>query len=157
MLMKKIIVTLLLITYSISLKSQEDYYAGDAEIIGGKEYFNQIMQTQLSLPKALLTKNLDKELKVTFEIDSFGNARKLGFEKGLNNVLRNEITRMFNFFRFKRSTELNYMHDIYQYTFHISTERYNKYTKQKTKIFLKGTNAADSSYVIYQKADKSPE
>lgn len=154
---KKYTFFIFVVFLTTTLFSQEDYYAGDAEVIGGKEYVEQILQTQLSLPKALLTKNLDKEIKVTFEIDSFGNARKLGFEKGLNNVLRYEVSRMFHFLRFRRSTELTYMHDIYQYTFHVSTENYNKYAKQKSKGFIKGGQMADSSYTIYQKADKSPE
>ena len=41
--------------------------------------------------------------------------------------------------------------------FNVSKIKYNNYFKQKSKINLKINLSADSSFIIYSKADKSPE
>ncbi len=129
----------------------------EAKAIGGKEQIEQILETQLTLPKTLLTGNFDTELTTFFDIDSTGKAVNIRVDGGTNNVLRNEVKRVFNFIKFNRTLRLPNESRPYFLTFKLSTDKYNKYFKQKNKFTIKKPLPADSSFVIYTKADKSPE
>ncbi|MBA2611825.1 MAG: energy transducer TonB [Bacteroidetes bacterium] len=132
----------------------------EAQAIGGKAQIEQVLQTQLTLPKILLTGNFDLEVTTYFDLDSAGKAVNIKFE-GLknnnNNVLKSELTRMFSFLKFSKTLHLPNESRPYFLIFKLSTEKYNRYFKQKNKLNLKKPLPADSSYVIYTKADKSPE
>ncbi|MEO6303697.1 MAG: energy transducer TonB [Bacteroidia bacterium] len=132
----------------------------EAKAIGGKEQIEQVLQTQLTLPKILLTANFEQDVTTFFDLDTTGKAVNIKFE-GLknnnNNVLRNELTRVFNFLRFHKTLHLPNESRPYFLIFKLSTEKYNKYFKQKNKLNLKKPLPADSSFMIYSKADKSPE
>ena len=85
------------------------------------------------------------------------NIKFEGIKNNNNNVLRNELIRMFSFWKFHKTLHLPNESRPYFLTFKLSTEKYNKYFKQKNKLNLKKPLPADSSFIIYQKADKSPE
>ncbi|MDX2172530.1 MAG: energy transducer TonB [Bacteroidota bacterium] len=129
----------------------------EAQSIGGKEQIEQVLQTQLTLPKTILTSNFDVKLTTFFDLDSAGKAINIKVEGQVNNALRNEIIRMFNFLKFYKTLNLPNESRPYFLFFKLSTEKYNKYFKQKNKFTLKKPAVADSSYIIYSKADKSPE
>lgn len=128
-----------------------------AQAIGGKEQVEQILETQFTLPKTLLTSNFDVQYTASFDLDSVGNAINVTYKSGINNALRNETTRILRFLKFTKTQ--NEAFETYPYTlsFHISTDRYNKFAKQRSRLNLKKTQQADSSFIIYTKADKSPE
>lgn len=157
--MLKKYISFLFFAFSINSWSQTSSTSPEfeAQAVGGKEQVEQVLQTQLTLPKALLNDNFDRDVTVFFELDSAGNATDIKFDKGLNNLLRYEMNRMFRFLKFKRTLNLPNESRPYFFTFHFSVEKYSKYYKQKSKLNLKKTNPADSSYVIYTRADKSPE
>jgi TonB family protein len=129
----------------------------EAQPVGGKQQVEQVLQTQLTLPKVLLSSAFEKEVTAFFDLDSAGNAINLKFEGGLNNVLRNEMKRIFRFLKFSKTQSSIYEAEPYFYVFKISTEKYNKYFKQKSKINLKKNLSADSSYAVYSRAEISPE
>ena len=129
----------------------------EAKAVGGKEQIEQVLQTQLSLPKSVLTSNFEKEITIFFGLDSLGKALNFKFESGLNNVLRLEMKRIFNFLKFNKTQSYFAEAQPYFLIFKLSTQKYNRYFKQQSKLNLKKNVIADSSYVIYSKADKSPE
>lgn len=129
----------------------------DTEVIGGKDQVEQIMQTQLNLPKVLLTNNFDTHVLVFFDLDSLGNAKNINFNEAYNNVLRSEFSRLLKFMKFRQMQNTKLPTRPYYLDFHISSNRYNKFIKQKYKYTLKSEKFADSSYVIYSKADVSPK
>jgi TonB family protein len=132
----------------------------EASVVGGKEQLDQVLQTQLSLPKTLLSNDFETEVVALFNIDSLGNPVNLSFKYNrnnhINNVLREELTRILHFLKFKKTQHLAGATVPYHILFNVSTEKYNKYIKQKNKNQLKKL-PADSSYVIHSRADKSPE
>lgn len=157
--MLKRFITLLFVSFNGIVNSQLpgtgiEY---EAQAIGGKEQVEQVLQTQLTLPKAILTSNFEKDVSVFFDIDSAGNAINMEMTAGLNNLLRNEIKRIFKFLKFKKTQSSNQRPEPYWVTLKLSTEKYNNYFKQRSKINLKKGIAADSSYVIRTRGDKSPE
>jgi TonB family protein len=129
----------------------------EAHPLGGREQLEQVLQTQLTLPKSLLTSGFEEEVTLFFDLDSSGKAVGFKFAKGMNNVLRNELKRMTGFLRFKRTQSA--LGDVQPYflVFKISTEKYNRYQKQRSRFNLKKSQEAVSSMVIYARADKSPE
>ncbi|MDO8999392.1 MAG: energy transducer TonB [Bacteroidota bacterium] len=129
----------------------------EGKVVGGKEQIEQILQTQLTLPKTILTSNFDVEITCFFDIDTAGNAVNIKMEGVTNNVLRNELKRIFNFFKFFKTLNLPNESRPYFLIFKLSTEKYNRYFKQKNKLNFKNPLPADTSFVIYTKADKSPE
>jgi TonB family protein len=128
-----------------------------AQAIGGKEQIDQVFETQFTLPKTILTSNFDITLNAQFDLDSLGYATNITFRTGLNNVLRTETKRILKFIRFAKTQ--NETHETYPYSFSfpISTSRYNKFLKQRSRFNLKKSITADSSFIIYTRADKAPE
>ena len=129
----------------------------EAQAVGGKEQIEQVLQTQLTLPKPLLTSNFDTEVTTFFDLDTAGKAVNIKFEGNINNALRNELLSVFNFWKFYKTIKLPNESRPYFLIFKLSTEKYNRYFKQKNKLNLKKPAPADSSYSVYVKADKSPE
>jgi TonB family protein len=128
----------------------------ETEVIGGKEQLEQVLQTQLYLPKVLLTNGFDTHILVFFDLDSLGHAKNVSFNEAYNNVLRAEFTRLLKFLRFKQTQNIKLPTYPYYLDFHISTDRYSKFIKQKYKHTLKNDVPADSSFSVYTKADISP-
>lgn len=148
----------LLMCFVIGTKAQRAISVSvEAEVTGGKEVLEQVLQTQLTLPKLILTKNFDQEIILYFELDSVERPKKITFNKGMNNLVASELKRMLLFLKFNRKTSARETPYEYFLTFHLSTEKYYKYTKQRTKPFVKSDKPADSTYIINTRADKSPE
>lgn len=141
---------------SFLTNAQNLNYAIEASPVGGKEAFEQVLQTQLTLPKTVLTSNFFSELKIYFNVDSAGSAVDLKFEGQVNNLLKKELTRMFRFIVFNKVQ--NIYHDPYYLDVKITTDKYNRFFKQRYKVNMKkNTPAADSSYVVHTRADLAPE
>lgn len=128
----------------------------EAQAIGGKAQIEQALQTQLNLPKLLVNSDFKTEVLTFFDLDSAGNAIHIKIEGQVNNVLRQEVSRMFRFLKFKRTLHLPNESRPYFLNFSLSTEKYNKYIKQHSKFNLKNPKPADSSFVVHAKADRSP-
>ncbi|MBA3663021.1 MAG: energy transducer TonB [Bacteroidetes bacterium] len=148
---------LFLSSYSYFGQGKVISVSAEAEIKGGRESLEQVMETQLTLPKLILTKEFAAELIVYFELDSLDRAKSITFNSSINNLLSKEIKRILKFLRFNRKTSVSETPYEYFLTLHLSAEKYNKYMKQRVKPFVKTDKPADSSYVIHGKADKSPE
>lgn len=136
------------------MSAQSGYY--EAQVAGGKDQLDQVLQTQLSLPKILINSDFKNEISIYFDIDSLGQATHLKIEGGQNNVLRNESKRILRFLRFQKTQSLPDVQSYY-FNMHLSAEKYNKYIKQKYRFSPKKNLPADSSYVIHTRADQSPE
>jgi TonB family protein len=136
-------------------KSQSNPYALEAIPVGGKIALEQVLQTQLTLPKTILSSNFDVDLFVYFKIDSVGGATDLKFEGQINNLLRKELSRILRLLTFTKTQ--NVYSDPYYLNFKLNTAKYNKYFKQQYKLNLKKNLPADSSYIVYSRADYAPE
>lgn len=129
----------------------------EAKVVGGSEQLNQVLQTQLTLPKSVLTSNFDEHINLFFDLDSAGHAVNLKLSKGMNNLLRLELVRILRFLTFSKTQSSLYETQPYFLTLHLSTSIYNNYYKQRSKLNLKKPLPADSTYIIHVRADRSPE
>jgi TonB family protein len=124
----------------------------EAVPIGGKEAMEQVLETQLTLPQILLTRGWTMDATVLFRLDSAGYATDITVENVKNNAVRDEAKRLLRFMRFQKITgEYNF---LTRFTF--STEKYERYIKQRRKYRPKPALPADSSFTVYTKADRSP-
>jgi TonB family protein len=152
--LKKLLFALLCI-YSLSSTAQQSNYAVEASIVGGKEQLEQVLQTQLTLPKTLLTSHYQKDIIAYFDIDDEGKAINIRFDGQSNNMLRAELKRILGLMKYTKSS--NAYKDPYFLTFDIATDKYNRYYKQRSRLNLKKEIAMDSSAIVYSKADRAPE
>ena len=129
----------------------------EGQVYGGKEQIEQVLQTQFVMPKQFQNFKFNAEFIVFFNIDSTGSAVNYNFEGSENKQLKEELKRMFKFLKFKKTLNLPDEERPYFLKFNISSELYNKYIKQKHKLSLKNQLSVDSSFVIYTRADKSPQ
>lgn len=126
-----------------------------AQIKGGAEALEQVLQTQLTLPKNFFQSSSEENINVYFLLDSALRPGKAIFLPHINLAGQRELQRLLQFFQFYR-----YDNDLqlpYYVTVPISSSRYQSYRKQKEKSFIKPGTLVDSSYVIHTKADQSPE
>lgn len=134
---------------SLSIKENE------AQIIGGNIQLEQVLQTQLNLPKTILNTNFNQDFIIFFNIDSLHKAFNIVTDNKINIFLNDEIKRMLLFLKFKKTIPFSKLSSPYYIKFNISKNKYNNYFKQKSKLKL--NLSADSSFIVYSKADMSPE
>lgn len=128
----------------------------EGKIVGGKVVLDQVMQTQLSLPKNLQNKNFKTDFVCYFGLDSMGKAKNFNFEGHLPPALKPEIIRLFHFLRFQQSLNLPDEPNPYFLKFSLDYDKYKSYIKQKNKLPFKSPLMADSSFVVFSRADRSP-
>lgn len=153
-------ITLILLVLNIHLGFSQTSATSpeyEAQAIGGKDQLEQVLQTQLILPKTILTSNFDTKITAFFDLDSAGQAKNIKLDGNVNNALRDEIIRIFNFLKFHKTLNLPNESSPYFLIFKLNTEKYIRYFKQKNKFTIKKQLPADSTFIVYSKADKSPE
>ncbi len=157
--MKRTSVFFLLLTFFIIHHAQNSPTSSEfeAQIIGGNNQLVQVLQTQLNIPKTILNTNFNQDVIIFFNIDSIGKACDVIIENKKDAFIGNEIKRMLLFLKFKKTIPFSNLSSPYFIKFNVSKIKYNNYFKQKSKINLKINLSADSSFIIYSKADKSPE
>jgi periplasmic protein TonB len=141
--------------FTINAQLPKSDYAIELLPIGGREQLEQVLETQLTLSPMLLGSYFEPELTVYFDLDSLSKPVNVKLVGSTNNLLRKEIARILGFFKFKRL--VNAHNDPFFFTFKLTAEKYSKYVKQKSKYKVKKELLADSSYIVYSKADKAPE
>lgn len=155
--MKKTSVFFLFLSFFIIHRAQNSPTSGEfeAQIIGGNNQLEQVLQTQLNLSKTILNTNFNQELIIFFNIDSLNKAFNLITDNKVNTFLGDEIKRMLLFLKFKKTIPFSNLSSPYYIKFNVSKIKYNNYFKQKSKLKL--NISADSSFIIYSKANSSPE
>jgi periplasmic protein TonB len=154
MLKKCLYIFLVLFANTFPAQEVESGIDFEAIPVGGKEQTEQVLQTQLYLPKPLLTPSFHADITAYFDLDSAGNATNIQIDAGVNNLLRNEVKRVLRLLKFNRTHKQTDLQPYFM-VFNLSTEKYNRYFKQKYKHKVKGD--PDSSFVIYTRADVAPE
>ena len=154
--MKKAALYVLLIFVSLVSGAQEAFTEYQVMPRGGKQQFDQVLETQLSLPDILLTKYFSEEIKVNFTIDSAGNATDLLIDGTKNNVVRSEIARLMRFYKFTRTSLPLSRSQPYFMLFSLSTKEYRQYLKQKSRAKISLPEKYDTSFAVVSRADRSP-
>lgn len=125
--------------------------------IGGQAELDQVLSTQLTLPKTLVNRNFAIDVTTFFDLDSAGHAINLSLKGVSDKYMKAELVRIFRFFRFLRTQPVGV--PVYPYTtsFHLSSDKYKKYIKQKSRFTPKEKLISDSSLAVHTRADRSPQ
>jgi TonB family protein len=124
--------------------------------IGGKKQLDHIIYTQLVVPPKLIWVD-DKAVTIYFTVTKDGRAIDPFFKDNYEEYYKNESKRILNFLLFEPGKVGGVNVDAYgSITMIFNGERYKESLKERKK--LKSSNLpADSSFAIYEIADRSPE
>lgn len=160
--MKKIALFLVLSIFSLRAFSQEERietnYSVSSHVKGGKADFDYVLQSQMIYPVNLLKKNIKADVNVYFVVSADGSIKNIEFKQFYDVAFQNEVKRLLRYFIFepallgnkKVASELSL-------EFKFEPALYKKYTKRRGYVLHKETAKFDTSFVIYERADSSPE
>ncbi len=146
------------VTYEEYEVIEEKQYA-IPRVAGGKPVVDQVLKTQFEIPKSVLSSDYKQELITYFTITKEGKLTNLTFDKKYNNFLENEVKRFFKFFTFLPHEEKGkgFVDMECAFRLKLSAESNKKFQKFKGKTPVKSSLPKDTSFVVYERADVSPE
>lgn len=125
--------------------------------VGGKAQFDHVVRTQLYIAPTYIWKE-EKNVTIFFTVTKEGKVLD-PFFKGKHEVFfENECKRMLNYFQFEPAKIGGAAVDAYgSLTFNFNGPKYDESIKERKKLKKLLTKPQDSTFTIYEIADKSPE
>jgi protein TonB len=125
--------------------------------IGGKKQLDHLIYTQLIVPPKLIWVD-DKLVTIYFTVTRDGKAIDPFFKETYDTYYQTESKRLLNFVLFEPGKIGGINVDSYgSLTLVFNGERYKESMKERKKLKSNLTKPQDSTFVIYEVADKSPE
>jgi TonB family protein len=125
--------------------------------IGGKKQLDHLIYTQLIVPPKLIWVD-DKIVTIYFTVTKEGKAIDPFFKDNYDAYYQTEGKRILNFLLFEPGKVGGVIVDSYgSITMTFNGERYKESMKERKKLKSNLTKPQDSTFVIYEVADKSPE
>ncbi len=153
--MKYILILFLIINSFVFSQTDVDIVA---KPIGGIENIEQVFQSQLIYPEILLKKNINRDVAIYFEVLKDGKVCNIEFKEDYENEFKQEANRLLKYIIFDPASISNVKVDSKTFiVFKFNTSTYKKYCKQRGFQIHKDVNLFDTSFVVYQRADVSPE
>ena len=125
--------------------------------IGGKKQLDHLIYTQLIVPPKLIWVD-DKMVTIYFTVTKDGKAIDPFFKDKYDAYYETESKRILNFVLFEPGKIGGINVDSYgSLTMTFNGEKYKESLKERKKLKSNLTKPQDSTFVIYEVADKSPE
>jgi len=125
---------------------------------GGKEDVEFVVQSQLIYPEELLKQKQAEEVAVYFTVTNNGEVKDVEFKQAYPEAFKIEATRLLRYFLFNPAKSGNVsVASISYLVFKFNPDTYKKHTKSRGFVIPKDQPTFDTSFVVYDKADKSPE
>ena len=125
--------------------------------IGGKKQLDHVIYTQLIVPPKLIWVD-DKTVTIYFTVTKEGKAIDPFFKDNYDTYYQNESKRILNFMLFEPGKIGGVSVDSYgSLTMVFNGEKYKESLKERKKLKSNLTKPQDSTFTIYEVADKSPE
>lgn len=160
--MKKVILFSALILVFVSAATAQINIEANPDIqsvnIGGKNQMEHIIKTQLIIPEHIL-KLEDKEVTIYFTVTKNAEVFTPFFKEEYPDFYKSEAKRLLRYFIFEPAKKASANVDAYcSLTISFSAKKYKLYLKERNKYKLNlSANAPDTSFVIYEVADRSPD
>jgi len=121
--------------------------------------FEFVFQSQLLYPEILFKKNINANVTLYFDVLKDGKISNIEVKDDYPVELVEEAKRLIKYFLFQPASIGNIKVDSKTYflVFNFNTNNYKKYCKQRGFITPKEINLFDTSFVIYDRADVSPQ
>lgn len=125
--------------------------------IGGKLQLEHVIRTQLYIAPSYIWKE-EKNVNIFFTVTKDGKVIDPFFKEKTDAFYENECKRMLNYFLFEPAKIGGVAVDAYgSLTINFNGNKYDESLKERKKLKKNLTKLQDSSFVIYEIADKSPE
>ncbi len=157
--MNKLFILLFLCTFTrLNSQSKIELVPDTPPInIGGKSQLDQVIYTQLIVPPKLIWVD-DKIVTIYFSVTKEGRAIDPFFKDNYDTYYQTESKRILNFLLFEPGRVGNVVLETYgSITMVFNGEKYKESLKERKKLKSNLTKPQDSTFVIYEIADKSPE
>jgi TonB family protein len=156
----KIHLTALLLILSLFSKGQEEIgepLLTPPQPVGGKGQIVQVMKTQMVIPPKFL-KAEDKDVTIFFTVTKEGKVLNPFFKEKFGNFYEGEVRRLLNYFLFEPGKQGGATVETFGYvSFNFSADKYKQWVKERNSYKVKLEKPQDSTFTIYEIADKSPE
>lgn len=124
---------------------------------GGKLLFDHTVKTQLYIAPTYIWKE-EKNITIYFTVTKEGKVIDPFYKEKYDWFYESECKRMLNYFDFEPAILVNKTVDAYSsLTFNFNGTKYDESLKERKKNKKFITKIQDSSFVVYEVADKSPE
>jgi TonB family protein len=129
-----------------------------AKAKGGKEDVEYVFQSQVIYPEALLKLKKAEDVAVYFTVTSKGEVKDIEFRQAYEEAFQQEARRLLRYFIFEPAkigptpvASTSFL------VFKFNPDTYKKFTKARGFVIPKDQPLFDTSFVILERADKSPE
>lgn len=129
-----------------------------AKAKGGKEDVDYVFQSQVIYPEALLKLKKAEDVAIYFTVTAKGDVKDIEFKQDYDDAFKTEARRLLRYFIFeparigaKPVASTSFL------VFKFNPDTYKKFTKTRGFVIPKDQALFDTSFVILERADKSPE
>lgn len=153
---------LILLTFlcsvSFSQEKIETTVEKPAQPVGGQTDVDYVFQSQVIYPENLLKKKVSQDVAIYFTVSADGSVKNIEFKNDYPIEFKSEAKRLLRYFLFTPATigGVNVASQSFL-VFKFNTETYKKFTKARGFVLHKEQALFDTSFVIYSRADSSPE
>lgn len=130
-----------------------------AQNIGGKTEFEHVFNTQVQFPEELLKTKIIEDVTIYFTVLADGQVDNIHFKQSFTPDLVKETRRLLNFYRFEPALKNGVKVASESFlTFKYNAEAYKKICKNREfSKMIYSKEQPDTNFVIYDRADQSPE
>jgi TonB family protein len=157
--MKYILVVFTFITsFLFSQEKIETIVDKPALPMGSQLDVDYVYQSQVIYPAIALKKNINQDIAIYFTVSANGTIKDIEFKQDYNEELKAEAKRLLRFFMFIPATIGNVNVSSKSFLmFKFNVDSYKKITKTRGFAINKELSLFDTSFVVYSRADSSPE
>ncbi len=149
---------LFLTSFAIAQEKIETTVDVAAKARGGKEDVDYVFQSQVIYPEALLKQKIAEDVAIYFTVSSKGEVKDISFKQAYDEAFKEEAKRLLRYFIFEPAKiGATPVASTSFLLFKFNPDSYRKFTKARGFVIPKDQALFDTSFVIHERADKSPE
>lgn len=150
----------LLFSFNINFSQEKIETTVDkqAQPVGGQADVDYVFQSQVIYPENLLKNKISQDVAIYFTVFSDGSVKNIEFKNEYPVEFKNEAKRLLRYFIFNPATigGVNVASQSFL-VFKFNVDAYKKFTKTRGFVIHKEQASFDTSFVVYARADSSPE
>ena len=129
-----------------------------AKAKGGKEDVEYVFQSQVIYPEALLKQKKAEDVAIYFTVTPQGEVKDIEFKQAYDEAFKAEARRLLRYFQFEPAKAGTVPVSSTSFlVFKFNPDTYKKYTKTRGFVIPKDRALYDTSFTVYERADKSLE
>jgi len=146
--------------FSVSFSQEKSETAPEklAQPVGGQKDVDYVFQSQVIYPENLLKNKVSQDVAIYFTVSADGSIKDIEFKNEYPIEFKNEAQRLLRYFLFSPAKIGNVnvtSQSFLVFKFNVNT--YKKQTKTRGFVIHKEQPLFDTSFVVYTRADSSPE